>query len=94
MTKVPIRKDGMPDLNNWKEFVKNNSLKTLGQIIEAIHGDVSPENILLQKAVSEKRNEIAEMFIDTLCAEELSTKEAISVLSLTQKKITELKFIP
>jgi hypothetical protein len=93
---LPFRKDGMPDLNNWQEFIKQGNYKNLGDLLTVSKtcSTESHEGILVRKAIMAIKNEIAEKFIKALCEEEISIKTAISILELTSHKIMEIKLNP
>jgi len=93
---VPLREDGMPDLSNWQDFIKQGAYKNLGDLLVAhkAYSSESYEGMLIKKAISAKKNEIAERFVKTLCKEEISIQTAISILELTHQEIMESKFNP
>lgn len=93
--KIPLRSDGMSDLNNWREYVENCGYKTLNELQQAYRNSTNEaENILLEKAIWAKRYEITGRLVKILLAEELSTNEAISLLRLTKQQILNSRFNP
>lgn len=90
------RPDGMPDLNNWQEYLKKSDCRSLGEMfaLRATKRKNSIEDILLSKAIDARKNEIADAIIKNLCREGLSIQSAIVVLEHVHKKIMETKVSP
>lgn len=88
LTRVPMRSDGMVDLSNYKGFAEQVGFKNLGQMIriQMVVNDQSKE-ILLRKAIQNKRNEITHEFMCRFIEEGLTIHDAISLLEETKTLI-------
>lgn len=87
---VPLRLDGMPDLNN-KEIIMKLSDKKLGELDEIRKTATEAELFFIRRAIETREANIASFIITELEKENISIKDAISVLDKTKDQINEYK---
>lgn len=92
-TPMPLRKDGMPDLNNWKEFVEQVGIGSLRELLQV---ECSPQvdfdkMILLSKAASYAKYELASKIVKQFAEEGLSIKDSNEIIESIQNMLLKSK---
>ena len=94
LLKLPLRNDGMPNLNDVQGFIYLNRFSNLSDMLftyrKTTEGSCS--RVMLEKAIASKKSEIALKLAKFLGEENITFEDAISILDLTKKKIEDSKF--
>ncbi|AJK27768.1 hypothetical protein ABNB59_22160 [Paenibacillus larvae] len=94
ITDVPYRDDQMVDLRDGNSFVNEIGFKNIGEMSATVGCDIDfVKQQFIDRAISRRKTEIASEFVKVLQDEDITIREATSILNKAIEKIYDSKFV-